>query len=417
LRKGVKFHDGTDFNAEAVKWNIDSVLKAGRSLASTVDSVEVIDSNTVRFHLKEWANSALNELFWAYPIVSPAAFEKLGKEGMQKHPVGTGPFKFDSMKDDVFIKYVRNENYWQKGLPYLDGIEWRIIVDNNTAMNSLLAKEIDLAVQLPAEMIQQIKERSKDIVGDAPATKLGLTGVGLISDSANPNSPFADVRVRKALSYAIDKKALAETIMHGYATPSNQYGVPGGWSFNPNLDPYDYNPQKAKQLLAEAGYPNGFKTKLSSMAAYSTLTAAVQGYLADVGIAAEINIVEPAKFNAMVTSDGWEGLVPYFYLTDNELSSILTEHFGPKSEIYGTHTIRPEKVQQLNIQFNAETDFETRKKLAHELQRNIFDEYHLFTSLYVMQTPTLKHPYLMDDGFFTTTGKLFTPEKMWIKKK
>jgi ABC-type transport system substrate-binding protein len=363
-----------------------------------------------------WANSALNDLFWTYPIASPTAFKKMGKEGMEKHPVGTGPFKFDSMQNDNYIKFVRNENYWQKGLPYLDSIEWKIIIDPNTALNSFLANEVDVALQLSGDLVANLKGR-KDIELVDPVAPIGLLGAGLIGNSADPKSPFADVRVRKAISYAINKKDITEVLYHGFAVPVNQYSLKGAWSYDPNIDPYDFNPEKAKQLLKEAGYPNGFSTKLIGHASHRTWLTAVQGYLAEVGIKAEVVIVEPARFNAMAMTDGWDGLIGYFFLTDNELSTIINPHFGPNTAIYGTYALRPEKVQKLNDQFNAETDFEKRKQLAHELQSTILDEYHLFTPLFVSKTPYLKYSKVQDDQFYTQNGMLFSPEKMWIKKK
>lgn len=415
LRKGVKFHDGTDFNAEAVKYNMDLNLEAKRPLSASIDSVDAVDSHTVRFNLKYWTNSLLNDLFWIYPIASPKAYKEKGKDWMITHPVGTGPFKFDSMQKDVFIKWVRNDDYWQKGLPYLDGINMQIIVDPNTARNTFLSKESDILTQLPGDMLDAFKN-FKDVEIVKPKTEVGLAGEGLVSDSNNPKSPFYDVRVRKAISYAIDRKKIAEVLYRGYVTASNQFNVPGSWVYNPDLDPFDLNVEKAKQLLTEAGYPNGFSTTLTGTPNEANLLQAIQGYLSNIGITAKINVVQTTKWNALVMTEGWEGLITYRYTTDRELASSMLPHFGPDANIYGNHSLRPEKVMKLINDYNTELDNDKRKKIAMDIQKAVFDEYAMVTSLYVETTPYLRQKKIQDDGTLTSRYLFFTPEKMWIKK-
>jgi len=354
-------------------------------------------------------------LFWIYPIASPKAYKEHGKDWMITHPVGTGPFKFDSMQKDVFIKWVRNDDYWQKGLPYLDGITMKIIVDANTSRNTFISKEVDILTQIPGDMLDTFRNM-KDVELVYPKTEVGLAGEGLISDSGNPKSPFYDVRVRKAISYAIDRKKIAEVLHRGFVTATNQYNVPGSWVYNPDLDPFDLNVEKAKQLLAEAGYPNGFTTTLTGTPNESKLLQAIQGYLANIGITAKINIVQTPKWNAMVITEGWEGLITYRYTTDRELASALLPHFGPDANIYGNHSLRPEKVMKLIDDFNTDLDSDKRKKIAMDIQKAVFEEYAMVTSLYVETTPYLRQKNIQDDGTLTSRYLLFTPEKMWIKK-
>lgn len=415
LQEGVKFHDGTDFNAEAVKWVFDMAIEAKRPLSTTVESVEVVDTHTVQFNLSTWTTGILEDLFWIYPIASPTAYEKLGKDGVMYHPVGTGPFVFDSYEPDQYVRYVRNENYWQEGLPYLDELEIRLISDDNTALNAFLGGEIDVAIQLPGDIVDQYRDTTEfDVV--PVETTVGLEIRGLVGSSLDENSPFSHVNVRKAVSYAINREEIAQSLFKGFVTPTNQYALEGTPNYVPDLEAFEYNPEKAKQLLAEAGYPNGFKTKLIGQPTETLLLQAVQGYLADVGIEAEVEVYERARYLSIIMNEGWEGLVTYVPTSQNELGSLLRPHYGRDGTAWGPFTIRPEDMLDLIDQFDQETDPEKRVELAHELQRVIFEKYHLVNVLYVQKIPYLKHKHVKDPGFYTTRAAMFTPEKMWVEK-
>jgi len=135
LRKGVKFHDGTDFNAQAVKWNMDKTVAATRPQLSKVTSIEVIDDYTIQFNLSEWDNQVLGE-FGSDPalIISPASFEKKGEKWANTNPIGTGAWVKAKTKRNTMISYVKNKDYWEKGFPYLDEVFYYHIPDATTAM-------------------------------------------------------------------------------------------------------------------------------------------------------------------------------------------------------------------------------------------------------------------------------------------
>lgn len=415
LEKGVKFHDGTDFNAEAVKYNLDLYIEEKRPLSVHLERVEVVDEHTFILHLSEWSSALLSDLFWIYPMMSPTAAKELGPDGLRFNPVGTGPFVFDSMQNDVYVKYVRNENYWKEGLPYLDSIEIRYIPDNNTALNSFLAKEIDVAIKMPGDIIADY-EGTADFEIVEPATTVGLVGEGFVSNSLDPNSPFHDVRVRKAVTYAIDKNAIAESLFRGYVTPIHQFALPGEPNYNPDIEKFDYNPEKAKELLAEAGYPNGFKTTITGIATESIVMQAIQGYLAEVGIEADVNVVDQARWVSMFQEEGWDGLIQKRETAQAEIGSMLNPHYGPNATGWGMFTQRPEELYQLLEAFDLEVDQEKRAEIAREIQRVFHEEHHIATVLYYVTTPYIKHKHVQDDGFFTTRGHFFTPEKMWVLK-
>jgi len=414
LREGIKFHDDTDFNAEAVKWNIEQWHLANRAEIANIESVQVIDTYNLELKLKTWQNSTLDDLLWMVQIVSPTAYEKNGKEWMLTHPVGTGPFVFDSFTPDVSLKFVRNENYWQPGLPYLDSFEWVIIPDQNTAKNAFMGKEVDIVLFLTGSQVDEFRS-NKDVEVVPLASPIGQLANGIIGDSVNPNSPFHNVKVRQAIGYAVDRKLIAETIYMGYVTPTNQFGAPGVWAYNPDL-PFEYNPEKAKQLLAEAGYPNGFSTTITGMPQHSDLMAAIQAFLADVGINVEVNVVESAKYHAQ-TAETYDGMMVYAYTTDADITSTLNRHFGPNAAIWGPNTLKVDEVFNLIQEAAGAKDEAERIAKTHALQKAVYQDHALVTSLYVNTTPYLRHPWVHDDGFYTIRGNLFTPEKMWVSKK
>jgi len=189
--------------------------------------------------------------------VSPTAFDKNGEDWCRNHPVGTGPFEFVSWERDKVLKYKKFNNYWMTGKPYLDGLEYYVIADNTTRQMSLRRGEIDVAHNLD---LQDIKGLEKDGFVITRLLEGGnACSTGLVPDSANPKSPFADIRVRQATAYAIDQEGLVAGVLMGEGAVSNQYTFKGQWGYNPDVVGYPYNPDKAKKLLADAGYPMASK--------------------------------------------------------------------------------------------------------------------------------------------------------------
>jgi peptide/nickel transport system substrate-binding protein len=332
LREGVKFHDGSDFNATVAKWNLDNVIKGKRGDFTYVTSADILDNYKIRLNLSSFSNSMINTLGDRFAfMVSQKAYDdhgggQQGADWMKVNPVGTGPFKLENFKPGVSVKGVKFADYWQKGLPYLDSIEVIGILDTMTRASSFEAGEVDM-------IAGDLTKVEYDLQQKGFAINKGFLSIALlVPDSANPNSPFSNIKVRQAIDYAIDRDAIVKSLGYGLWAATNQYAVPGTPAYIKDLAPRNYNPEKAKQLLTEAGYANGFTTQItgSSTVTNKDYITAVQNYLSKVGITADVKLLDNATFNEMITK-GWTGLVAAPKSVNANLNVGLNAHFSKDS--------------------------------------------------------------------------------------
>ncbi|MGC1818920.1 MAG: glutathione ABC transporter substrate-binding protein GsiB [Casimicrobiaceae bacterium] len=297
LKKGIKFQDGTDFNADAVKVNFDRVTNPDNhlkryALYSVIASTDAVDAYTVRISLKEPFSAFINDL--AHPagvMISPAALKKWGSKGIAFHPVGTGPFKFVEWKQPDYLKVAKFDGYWRKGYPKVDSITWRSVVDNNSRAALMQTGEAQFTFPVPYELAGVLRAKPGIEVVSAPSIVLRYLSMNTLQ------KPFDNPKVREAIAYAINKQALAKVAFSGYAAPADGV-VPDAVEYSAKLGPWPYDVAKAKKLLAEAGYPNGFATELWSAYNYSTpqkVCEFLQQQLAQVGIRAKITLLEAGQ--------------------------------------------------------------------------------------------------------------------------
>ncbi len=229
LEEGVKFHDGTDFDAQVAKWNIDRILdpevKAWvRPFYEDIDQIEVVDTSTLRVRMKEPSGAlpmALAGYFQGIPMVSPQAVKHYGDD-WKRHPIGTGPFMMQEWSPGEHVLLVKNPHYFKKGLPYLDALDFRIMKDPLTAATALRAGEIDLVAQVPMQQVP-ILERSAGItVVTGPAM---IPTVGFLNLRV---TPFNDLRARRAIGgYGLDRAEIARVAFQGRAQPLVSVLAPG----------------------------------------------------------------------------------------------------------------------------------------------------------------------------------------------
>ena len=316
LREGVKFHDGTDFNAEAVKFNFDRMLKDDHPqhdtgpfplsfFFSSIAEVTAINPTTVAFRLSEPFAPFLSNL--AYPtglIASPAGIVKHGKD-FGRNPVGTGPFKFVEWQSNARVVVERNDGYWD-GAPSLEAVIFRPITDANTRVAEMLSGGIDMMVEVPPDNIATFASDPNYNVYDQAGPHLWF----LILNAKE--GPFADKRMRQAVNYAVNKEALVNNVLQGTATVAAGPTPPAfSWAYNEALDPYPFDPQKAKALIAEAGMDGAEVTFYvteggSGMLDPVPMGTAIQADLKAVGLDVKIETYEWNTFLGKV-NPGLEG--------------------------------------------------------------------------------------------------------------
>lgn len=303
LRRGITFHDGTPFNAEAVKYNIERIIDPANAvtfafLLDAVTEVRVVDEYTVQLVTSEPFAPMINHLTHsATGIQSPAAIERYGDDYAQ-NPVGTGPFMFKEWIAGDHITLVRNPNYW--GDPaQVEEVVFRVVPEDGARMLMVQTGEAHVAVRVPPEMISVLDRDPNITVVRTPSVRVIYVALNNYQRADGPRNPFADVRVRQAVNYAVDNAAINEFILGGVGRALDAPVAPGVFGYQPIFQ-YEYNPEKARQLLAEAGYPNGFRTQLySPNGRYLKdieVAEAVQAQLAEVGIIAEIVTMEWATY-------------------------------------------------------------------------------------------------------------------------
>jgi peptide/nickel transport system substrate-binding protein len=415
LRKGIKFHDGTDFNAEAVKWNIDRYRTSTNTELKNVESVEVLDASTVKLNLSKWSSSLIdNFTMHAGMMISPASFQKNGADWAKTHPIGTGPFKLVNWTRDTSIKFEKFAGYWQKGKPYLDGIEWLIIGDMVTRTMAFKKGDSDVLLILEPSDVKDLEADGRFYFSLG-----GLSGINICfaGDSGHADSPFADVRVRQAVEYAIDKKAIAEKVVLGYGKVCNQYAYPGNWGENPAVKGYQYDPAKAKKLLAEAGYPNGFKTTLyhPTWGNYIYSPPVIQQYLSKIGIELQLEPVNQGRHQQLLRN-GWKGLLIQqtpMILPDS--ANNLAVNASCKSYLKGSIACKDDYEGLLVKALSAPT-FEMKQKYTLEAQKMLIDKYALLNFIYTQPRTNAFFKKVHDSGIGDTIDTQWTPEDAWISK-
>jgi peptide/nickel transport system substrate-binding protein len=410
LRKGVKFHDGTDFNAQAVKYNLEKAKPTKSELAS-VSSIDVIDDYTVRLNLTQYNNLLLYNLGPAAGLIaSPTAIEKNGKQWAYTHPVGTGPFKFVSYQRDVSLKYEKFAGYWDKGKPYLDGVEFIFITDPTVARMSFERGEAHVIVPSIRDAYELSQKGFK--VSTCP-----YQGYPLGGDSANPASPFANKKVREAMEHAIDKEAIAKAFGYGFFIPMMQICPSDArQSYNPRIKGRAYNPARAKELLAEAGYASGFKTKIINRQGQETeVWTAVQRYFKEVGIDAELDLADAGRYMTTIQGGEWKNSLLVMGLASYEPYTLtLLRSLASRSVQYRS-VARPSGWDDLLNRALAATDNKIAVSFTHALVQMAFDEA-LVIPVYTSPAIAIKQPSIQGDNISTYHRFVWTPGEAWLSR-
>jgi len=365
----VKFQDGTPFNADAVKWNIeytqDPANKARkRSQLEDIKDVVAVDENTVRINLlRPSAPIFVNLADTTGYMMSPTAMKKLGAAGFATNPVGTGPFKFVSMDPADNVVVERNPEYWEAGLPYLDKIIFYKIPDQSVRLTALRSGNIDLLDFFPPQDIPTMKADKNFVYSELPSTFVDA----ITFNVGKP--PFNDVHLRRAVAYAIDITPIRKTVFFDSGVADHGYQFPSLWSYNKDFKGIPYDPAKAKEELALAGKPNGFKFTVSGAQRLleQSMAEIVKAQLAKVGIEVDIQLADSVKFIADQTACMTEaGINPGTRRADPDTGTYEAYYSKGSGNTCGYNN---PKVDELLAQGRATYDQAKRTPIYQEIER------------------------------------------------
>ena len=419
LRQGIKFHDGTPFNAEAVKYNLQATAKSGvwgMGILNVVKSYDILGEYTIRANMDGYNYNLMTSLAsTAGLMTSPTALQKPATDETitKLHMVGTGPFIFDSWKANDYVKYKKNPNYWQAGKPYLDAVTIRHIPDRTVALMAFQAGEADeLATGLQLATSNMLESQGY-IIRSMPLR----FHFAMMWDSANPNSPFANQKVREAVHYGVDKQTLVNGIGGGAKrgfTALYQMAEPGDPWYCPELPIRKYDLEKAKQLLAEAGYPAGFNVKLvSDTFAEMNFMEALLTELKKMGIVAKLDIADFPRIMSLEMG-GWEGLLHPGFPTFDTMPGLNSRWGDPA---FFVSMYKPAGWNDMWASVMAEIDDTKRVEKMKEIVRLDYNECLTFTwradAPFGVGTGNI-HDFALHVG---GSMDVWWPENVWKDKK
>jgi peptide/nickel transport system substrate-binding protein len=350
------FSDGTPVTAEDVVYSLQraqSEASRWRTFFKAITGLEALDEKTVVVRLDKPFTPLLNNLaLFSSAILPKAAIEDQG-EAFFDQPVGTGPFVLEAWNRGQSLDLAANSNYWQHGKPQLEEVELQVIPEGNSRVLKLQAGEIDAAIDIPLNQLERL--------GSTQGVKAEVAEV-FRSEFALMNTkrePFDDIRVRQALNYAVDKEGLLQGLLFGTGSVAASPMPPMAYS-DPDLQPYGYDPGKAKALLAEAGYGDGFSTTIlvgSGNALHRQLGQVLQSYFSAVGVTADIQLVEGGTLWTTTQAGNFDVAVSY-----------ATSDTIDPDQLVGFLLVNPERANAYHTEWQDE-----RVNELYELERGTQD--------------------------------------------
>ncbi|TKI63561.1 ABC transporter substrate-binding protein [Lysinibacillus mangiferihumi] len=378
LRQGVTFHDGEPFNAEAVKFTFDRLLgEEGQkgpqySNYTSINRVEVTGEYEVTMHLNSIDPVLLTKLSgYGAVIVPPKYIEEHGAAYFDMNPVGTGPFKMTDYQRDKQVVIERYEDYWNKDAIKLDKVTFKVIPETATALAELQTGNIDIMTRLEVSQAPSAEDTDFITLMDVATP----TAYSIRFDTSK--APVDDVRVRQAINYAIDKETIVKEILGGYGNLISSFQSELSFGYNKDLQPYPYDPEKAKKLLAEAKIAEGTTLDFfipGTDGTFKEIAQAVAFYLEEVGLKVSINSVENTTFQSELIpngeaghmyKNGWGG-----WTLDFDNTAYLMYHEGE----FWNPSYKNDEVEQLLAKERATNDSAEREKIFKELTEVLYED-------------------------------------------
>ncbi len=373
LRTGVKFHNGADFTADDVVFSFNRLLDEDNPVPlssyvqGSIESVEKVDDYTVQITTPEPRALLVAEIS-RIAILSKESVEEAG-EAYGQAPVGTGPFRFVQWDKNEKIVFEAFDEHW-RGRPQIDQVVFRIIPDDFARFAALTAGEVDVISNLPPERIAEVEEDPNVKVGAVHSVRNLFVGM----NTWEP--PFDDVRVRQAMNHAIDVELIVDTIFDGHAYPNGSPCNQMLTGYDPNFEGYEYDPEKAKALLEEAGYPDGFEVTFwgpnGKYLKDKEVQEAMGAMLAEIGVTVEHRMPEWAEYWGQYSPGELDGLM--FLGTGNPLIDCdMTMTYRFYSETAGQYFNSPELDAMIEAE-QQEVDPEARQEIFVEIQQYLKDQ-------------------------------------------
>ncbi len=424
LQEGVKYHDGSAFNAKAVCDVYDILLENGRQANfANVEKYEATGEYEVTIKLKEWRSDAVETLcITCGKMFSPAEYRAHDLNWMYTHITGTGPFVQEEFTIGEKVTFKRNENYWQKDaagnqLPYLDRVEWYVFDDQTAAVNALKTGDLNLIVYPSMQNYKTLLNAGFERYGvDSCANIAGI--LGMFFASGKEGQSVSNLKVRQAICYAINNDALKTAFTEGLGVVTNQLGVPGTRENNPNVKGYPYDVAKAKALLKEAGYDENNKCEvtLTFTSAFENVFTAVQRQLEEAGF--KVNIDLTANIGDKLVVGGADPYVSICWWSAPTSYSAWFRYFSahPTTMVGDALDLKAAGVIDLYDKIMTAPDADTQKKLLDELAVKCVDELCLYCPFYATLSYYIGDKTVKDSDFGMRGNTQWTPETTWLQK-
>lgn len=418
LRDGITFSDGSALDAEALAWNLDIYKEKGilsGSFFKNYDHAEAVDAKTVVCHFSAWDALFNYSLCRTVLVASKQAFDTNGEDWLKSNPVGTGPFTIGEFTADVSMKLVRNDNYWQ-GPAYLDEVDLVYYAEELVAATALQTGEVDALVTENYSLVQQLSANTELQKNNVALPSYAYT---LCYNCEDPADPFSNRLVREAASYAIDTKSILDTLTYGYAVETNQWAPESSPFYNDDVQAQPYDLEKARSLMAEAGYADGFSTTLTYTSAdlISSVAQMIQQQLAAIGIELTLQPIEGAAYVNYI--GGWEqGMLLHTMGMEAGAASQYTTTFI-NDIAFGLGMNAFVISDELNAEALAIANSTTDEELvqhAKNVAKTVFDEDVLCKVVLVTQGVSFVRPEIKNQSFCAVQNLRGDVWQTWIEE-
>jgi peptide/nickel transport system substrate-binding protein len=436
LQPDVTFHEGSTFDAEAVKWNLERKIELEQPLWDLIpfDSIEVIDPLTVQVTLTRPSPGMYGVLAAkTWSMYSPTFAQEVGDEGLKSQASGTGPFMVETFVPNEDLVLTKNPNYWQEGLPYLDSVVFRAVPDISTRAIQLEAGDVDMALDLAIQDVERLRTNSDLRVEEGVGSRQYYITMN------NAKAPLDDVRVRQALNHAVDKEGIIQAVFLGrYATLAEAVYL------NPAVEgfvaagSYAYDPEQAAALLEEAGWVdadgNGIRekdgqplnltlhTRRGGTAGDIEIAELVQGMLQQVGVGVEIIVLDSAAFIAEVTKPVEEATYDLVSLTvgtfTGDAEYIMETFYACDSaapRYYNRAYFCDEEVDQLIEESSAIPTLEGRNEIYAEVVQRVYEQAPIIMLFDVLETAAMRNN--VQGVYFEPAGVNWPAKYAWIQQE